>query len=358
MQLSVLLPTHRHGLLACSRIAQACSWAGPEVEVIVRDNSGDRQKRALLPQFKRDNCNIIIAEPCDSLTNISEILRLAKGDFIFIIGDDDFCFDHAIAALPDTIAQIGADQSVIGVTGAYAVEFSQRSAVAEYKNLDADDPATRVTGLLSHSGPNVLQYAPVRRELVQRAFGFLRTQPFLFSFHDQVNCLLFVLNGKFVSINRFLYLYDMGPWEHGQSAQERDVSFYKDAGFDPAINKLHWILCAFEGATLIRNADLFPDYPLTQRQAIADRWFAAMFYRFKNDARLTFGSSLAGKADQLCANLLQSRGQMSFSGILSQLCGFMAMSSKINAQRYADFWSAAIDRRASSELAVAARASA
>jgi len=39
MQLSILIASNRTGLLACSRIAQACSWAGPNLEVIVRDNS-------------------------------------------------------------------------------------------------------------------------------------------------------------------------------------------------------------------------------------------------------------------------------------------------------------------------------
>ena len=61
-------------------------------------------------------------------------------------------------------------------------------------------------------------------------FGFLKTQPFLFSFHDQINCLLYLLNGKFVRLNRFLYLYDMGPWEKTETAQERDVSFYNERG--------------------------------------------------------------------------------------------------------------------------------
>ena len=77
MQLSILIATNRRGLLVCSRIAQACSWAGPNIEVLIRDNSGDAQKRALLPQFQRDNCNIILAEPCDALTNFNELLKRA-----------------------------------------------------------------------------------------------------------------------------------------------------------------------------------------------------------------------------------------------------------------------------------------
>jgi Glycosyl transferase family 2 len=349
VQLSILIATNRPGLLACSRIAQACSWAGPNIEVIVRDNSGDAQKRALLSQFQRENCNIIIAEPCDSLTNNSEILKLAKGEFIFFVGDDDFCFDHAIAELPELIKQIGSDNSVAGVTGAYAVELAQNSAIVEYKNVDSDDPAMRVAGYLSYGGPNVLAYSPVRRELVQRTFGFLRTQPFLFSFHDQIICLLYLLNGKFVRLKRLLYLYDVGPWEKTESAQDRDMSFYKGGGLDLAVNKLHWFLCAFEGAVTIRNSDLIPDYPMTQRQPIADLWFSAMFHRFKSQERLTFESSLTGEADKLCEKLRKMPGQMSFHDMLADLAHFMALSSKDGAQRYFDVWNAIINRRKPAE---------
>ena len=41
MQLSILLPTNRHGPATIARVAQACSWASPEIQVVVRDNSGN-----------------------------------------------------------------------------------------------------------------------------------------------------------------------------------------------------------------------------------------------------------------------------------------------------------------------------
>ncbi len=150
---------------------------------------------------------------------------------------------------------------------------------------------------------------------------------------------------NFVRLNQLLYLYDVGVWEVGNTAQKRDVDFYKDAGLDPAINKLHWFMCGFEGAVLARNSDVFPDYPLTQRQAIADRWFAEMFTRFKGHARLTFDSRFTGEADRLCAKLLTSTGQLSFQGMLAEICGLIALFSKDHAQRYHDFWSAALNRR-------------
>jgi hypothetical protein len=329
MQLSILLATNRTSLLACSRIAQACSWASPDIEVIVRDNSGDLRKRQLLAHFRRDHCNIIIAEPCDGPTNFSEILRLAKGEFVFPLADDDFCFDGAVASLPGVLGKYSKDTSVVGVTGAYAVEGSQGTSIASYQNAESDDVVARVDGYLSYSGPNV----------------FMKALPFYFSFHDQIFSLIYLLNGKFVKLQRLLYLYDVGPWEATETAQKRDVDHYVDAGFDPAINKLHWFLCGFEGAVLVRNSDVFPDYPLAQRQTIADHWFSSMFLRFKGHARLTFESRFTGEADRRCAKLLTSTGQLSFQDMLTEICSLIALFSKDKAQRYHEFWDAVLNKQ-------------
>jgi Glycosyl transferase family 2 len=345
MQLSILIATNRPGLLACSRIAQACSWAGPDIEVVIRDNSGDAQKRALLAQFQRDNCKVIIAEPCDVLTNTTEILKHAKGEFIFLIADDDFCFDHAIAALPGVIEQFGKDSTVVGVTGTYVVEASNDSSIAIYPDAESDDVIKRVVGFLGYGGPNILHYAPVRRELVQRVFAFMNTLPFLFSFHDQIFCLLYLLNGKFIRLQRLLYLYDVGVWEAGESAQKKDVDFYTTAGLDPAINKLHWFLCAFEGAALTLNSDLFPEHSIAERQAVTNSWFEAMFARFKGHERLTFGSPFSSDAEKLCAKLRAMEGTKSFDGMLTDICAVFDLFSKSHAQNYFDFWDAILNKR-------------
>jgi len=345
MHLSVLLPTHRHDLLACSRIVQACSFASADVEVIVRDNSCNAQKRDMLAKFQGENCQIIFAEACDALQNISELLRLAKGEFIFCIADDDLCVDRAIEAMAATIKRSANDASLAGVTGHYGVETSKASAVLNYQNLDSDDAVTRINGYLKYSGPNVLNYSAQRRDMVRRVFAFMRAMPAIFSFHDQIMCLLYLLNGKFISLPRLIYLYDLGLWEEPESGQRRDLDFYTAAGLDPAINKLHWYICAFEGAVLARNSDMFPDLPIAQRQAIADNWSSLMFVRFMNQARLAFGSPFTDEADQLCAKLRAITAPQSFSAMLADICSLTALFSMDKAQGYFDFWDAIINKR-------------
>jgi hypothetical protein len=345
VKLSVLLPTHRHSLLACSRIAQACSWAGPDIEVIVRDNSGNAHKRELLTHFQRDNCRFITVEPCEPRENYSETLRQATGDFVFCVGDDDLFFDHVIGDMPGAIAQIGADPSFIGITGTYVVETSKESSLASYQNIDSDDPGLRAVGYLNYQGPNVLSYSVMRRELVNRVYDFMNAMPFFFSYHDQILSMLYLLSGKFRCLPRLMYLYDMGVWETAESAQKRDLDYYNDAGLDPAVNKLHWLLCGFEGASLIANSDILAMLPPAQRQPLADLWFSAMFVRFKHNTRLAFGSSRAEDAERWCKKFQESAGHLTFQNILSEICNFVAMSSTDRARDYFDFWDAVINKR-------------
>lgn len=345
IRLSIMIPSNRDNLTAYSRIAQACAWASPNIEVIVRDNSGSAAKRRFLAQIERDNCQIIIAEPCGPLENWTQLFRLTKGDFVFVMSDDDFCFERAIVALPGIIEGIATDQSVVAITGAYAIESSQGSSIVGYPDIDSDDPIVRVSGYLSSHGPNVLVNSPIRRQILKRAFDLVNAMPFALSFHDQIMSLLYLLNGKFIRLKRLMYLYDNGNWDSTEAGQQVDLRYYAASKLDPAINKLHWFLCGFEGATLIRNFDGIPNYTLAQRQAMADRWFSTMFIRFRDHKRADFGSLLSRDADMLCEKWKSAAGKLSFHNMLVDICEFIALSSADEAQKYLDYWMSILSTR-------------
>jgi len=353
VQLSVLLPTHRSDLTAISRIAQVCSWAGPNIEVVVRDNSGDAKKRDVIALFQSERCKVISVDPCAPLENFSTLLRLAKGDFIFWPADDDFAFDRAIRAISDVLEKSGKDPSVAGVSGLYVVETSYCSSIANYTGIDSDDPLARVVGYLGYGGPNVFTYSVLRRQVAERTYKLLTSMPFYLSFHDQIQSLLFLMSGKFIQLSRLLYAYDMGAWEAADTAQAKDIEYYRNAGLDPVVNKLHWFLCGFEGATLIRNADAFSHYPLNMRQAVADRWFSLFFLRFRDQPRLPFESPFLAGAARICDKLKSSNGQLSFQDMLVEIRNLFALSSPAHAQKYFDFWDAIINRRQSAPLPMA-----
>jgi hypothetical protein len=345
LQLSILLPTNRYGPVAISRIAQACSWAGPKIQVVVRDNSGNADKRAVLDRFRCEYVDIVTTDPCEPPENYSETLRLAKGDFIFSISDDDQCIDRAIHTLPDLVDRSRDDPTIAAMTGTYALEAPQGTSIVAYKDVDSDDPVARVTGYLSFGGPNMLFYSVLRRSLAERVLSFMKAMPVYLSFHDQILCLLYLLSGKYISLQRLVYVYDVDVWGARDTAQKRDIEFYTAAGLDPAANKLQWLLSGFEGAAIIMNTAEVPAYPKAQRQAIADLWFTAMFNRFKRDSRTTYDSPHTEEADKLCTKIAGSTGQLSFERVLADISGFFGLFSKQRAQAYFDFWDSVLNRR-------------
>ena len=345
MQLSILLPTHRHDLTALARIAQACSWAGPNIEVIVRDNSGNAEKRAALKHLQRDNCTIVSVDECDARENFAGVMRLSKGDFVLVVADDDMCFDQAIAAVPAILDRIAKDASIVGIAGPYVVEAVAGSIVINYKAIDSADPAARVAGYLTETGPNVLYFAVLRREVMQRVIAFIEGLPILCSYHDQIMSMIYLLNGKYHLLPRLFYMYDYGLWENSGTAQRIDANFYAAAGLDPGINLLHWFLCAFEGAVLALHSDAFPQHPPAQRQAIANLWFSTMFQRFKNSKRLTFDSKAAPEMEKACARFQAMAGTVTFDVMLTEICAVLKIFSEAKARDYFDYWDATLNHR-------------
>jgi hypothetical protein len=355
VQLSIIMPTHRHDLLALSRIAQACSWARPNVEIVIRDNSGNAEKRAALKFMQRDNCTIVSVDECDARENYIESMRLAKGEFVFVLADDDMCFDQAIAAIPAILDRIAKDPSTVGIAGPYIVEAAAGSVVINYKAIDSADPAARVAGYLTETGPNVLFFAVLRRDVVLKVAAFVEGLPMLCSFVDQIMSLIYLMSGKYHLLPRLFYLYDYGLWETTETAQKRDTGYYAESGFDPAINLLHWFMCAFEGAVLALHSDAFPAHPQAQRQQIANLWFSTMFLRFKNNKRLTFGSKFTGEVEKAAAKMQAMAGTVTFDVMLLEICAVLKIFSEEKAQRYFDYWDAMLNHRKSPVRVAAAK---
>ena len=133
LQLSILLPTNRHGPVTTSKIAQAC-WRGParKSRSWCATIPAMPDKRALLPHFQREHCEIISVDPCEPLRIIRSFCAWPKASLYFCMSDDDQCIDRAILALPEVIERSGGDPTVAAVTGAYALESPQGTSVFAY----------------------------------------------------------------------------------------------------------------------------------------------------------------------------------------------------------------------------------
>lgn len=338
MRLSIVIPSNRDNLTAYSTIMRACSWGSYDIEVVVRDNSGSAKKKKLLAGIGGENCKIVIAPPCDAMTNFRESLLASTGEFIIFMGDDDFCFDRGIAAIAEAATTHADDPSVAGLTGAYALEESHASQIVSYSQIDSADPVERMRGYLGYQGPNLIFYSAIRRSVAAQAWQFMAEHPFKFPFHDQLISLIYLLSGRFLHVGRLIFAYDNGNWDVIDVGAQSDLKFYVAAGMDPAFRRLQWMICAFEGASVILNSRMLENCSLSQRSTVANQWFELMFRRFAGDINFSEQSRFTAQAAALREKFLSGFPNFTLDSILHSICEFIALSSPEKAALYGAFW--------------------
>ena len=339
MELSVVMPSNRTGLSAYARILDACACADENIEVVVRDNSGSQEKSEFLSRIVRENCNIVVADPCNAIENSQAALSLAQGDFAIFAGDDDVLAQASLRLVADLTAQFRTDLSVAGITGEYIVKGSAKTRLFHYPPLDSASASQRVANYLEGLAPNLIVYSAIRSQLVTRITSFCRTLPFCFSFLDQLVAMMYLASGKFVSIDRLLYQYDTSNWDTCERAIQSDLRYYYDCGLDGSVLRLHWLICGLEGAKIVLGKypgiDLSPD----ERQAVALRWFSTNYQRFVlgGMCRSDPSSRFDRHAIALCQKWKQISA-ISLDQLLMDLVGLFALSNLEGACKYFDFW--------------------
>jgi hypothetical protein len=336
MKLSILMPSHRIGLSACSRILEACSWASDDIEVIVRDNSGDTEKRSFLSQINADNCRIISVDEDGIYENMIALMEAARGDFIFFSADDDLCGRQSIDAVLAAIKQNGDDQSVVGVTGHYLFETTGGSQLMGYTQVDSAAATDRINGYFA-LGLNLIYYSAVRRTTWLELCRWVGSLPMRFSYLDLIMVVMTLLSGRYVDIHRMIYIYDFTGWEGGLKF-DKDYALYEAAGIDRSALWLHGLFCAFEGTKVILS-DLFAkDLTVNERMTAATLWYQRVL---GSSAPLEPQTVLDEYAAQLRTKWLQTR-KVDLGSLLADLSDFLDLATKdrAKAQRYREYWSA------------------
>ncbi len=106
--LSILIPTYNRRRYLCSNLSAIFSQLkdnDKKIEVIVSDNcSPDGTDEAVKPYLEKDNFKYYRQkENVGAIRNILGIVNYAKGDFCWIVGDDDFLLNGAIEKVLDLI---------------------------------------------------------------------------------------------------------------------------------------------------------------------------------------------------------------------------------------------------------------
>ena len=339
MKISLLLPTNRTSNSALARIFEAAALDPARFEVIVRDNSEDKQKEEILRSIHSGAMRLHSVPTCNAFANPIEALRLATGEFVLFQADDDWVFAKALSELHELATVVEHDPSVSCVTGGYLLETSSASGLFQYRNIDSEDSAIRLREYLTAGAPNVLFYSIVKRDNATLCFDFLERLPFHFSYHDQLVSLMYVALGRVPHLQRVFYHYDMSEWETMDKGYAKDQGFYVAAGLPPAFDRLHSLLCGLEGALLLNSALLAPRLS-GQGTALASIWFAYHFERFRLLDRPGIASGPEVPAvEAVRSKLLAQDDGVNFNEVLLDVTDAIDTVDQDGARRYFEFWS-------------------
>jgi glycosyltransferase involved in cell wall biosynthesis len=338
VKISLVIPTNRTSYSAFARILEAASLDSDKFELIVRDNSEDEKKRAFLSLIESPTMRLFNASNRGAFENFLEALRLSTGDFVFLVGDDDWISTRGMEQLYSRALSINGDNTFAMVTGDCLVEASGHTGIVRYEKLDSESPEQRLTGYLTARAPNVLYFSAVRRPLIQRCYSFLESLPYKLSFHDQLVCLIYLVAGRAASVERVVYVYDLGIWDTADGTLAKDRASYRDAGLPIEVDRIHWLICGMEGAILLKS-NLMSEFSY-DRDRMVDLWFSTYFMRFKHLGRESgYSDTAANTATQKLKDKWLRESRANLNELLFDICDVFEIVDKEGAERYFNFWS-------------------
>jgi len=339
MKISIVIPTNRASYSAMARALELSELDPDRFELIVRDNSEDARKRELLGRIDSPTLRYFSVPNRGAIENAVEALRLASGDFVLFLADDDWVSAKGLTQLHDLAQQHARDESVSSLAGTYLVETTAGTGFIRYSGIDSLDATERVAGYIQANAPNVLYYSAVRRPLLKFSMEFVASLPYKFSFHDNLVVLLHLALGRTLQVDRVVYHYDQTEWETLEGTLAKDRAWYVKAGLPIEVDRLHWLICGLEGA-LTLNSQLLADRRGLDRKQLSDLWFATMFSRFKHwDRELGWSDTPVNQSAKRLKDKWIAQPEINPHELLFDVCDLFEIADKDSAQRYFDFWS-------------------
>ncbi|MDE2029889.1 MAG: glycosyltransferase family 2 protein [Alphaproteobacteria bacterium] len=337
MKLSIAMPSHNVGSRINANILNACVLGSDDVEIIIRDNSGNEEKRKFLSGIKEKNCRIISVDECPGAENIRELMDETAGEFVFTVCDDDYVNGYALPSLLDEIDKIKGDTAYVGTSGIFVIDEDRKTEFFRFNCFDTPDALGRFKAYLGGC-PSIFQYSPIRRTVSKSVLGFCSTLPVYLSYHDWLLNCLHLMHGKFSYVDRYIYHYYNSNWTGGEQNLISDARYFKLAGIDTSGVRIQWLIAAFEGAQTFMSKYSGVDMPREQRQSLAvfclSHWYQMLFHTYMRQAP-------DAKYDAETLKIAQkwmASSEINLSNLLADICEFYALTAPEKAQHYYDFW--------------------
>jgi hypothetical protein len=337
------MPTHNVGARINANILNTCLMGSNDVEVIIRDNSGNEMKRDFLTRVQEKGCRIISVDECSGLENHRRLLEEASGDFVFVVGDDDFANGYATSSILAEIEKIADSPDIIGTTGIFIMDTNDKglSRVINFNCFNEPSALSRINtffleGDCCHS---IFQYSPLRREILKSVLDFSSTFPVYLSHTDWLMNCMYLMHGRLTTTNRFLYHYINANWTDADTSLRSDAHYFKMAGLDASGVRLQWLIAVFEGAQTYARKYQGVQLSELERQGISGLWVRKWFHHFSMNkwSRQAEGAKFDAQAIRMALKWKDAK-EILLDNLLLDIVDYYSLSSPETAQRYYDFW--------------------
>lgn len=333
-KISILVPSNRDSLHTIGTILQLANYDVNKYEVIIRDNSESKNKFDILNNLPNTNFKVFFSNHCQAEDNFLELLKLATGEFILFLGDDDRIFWDGLNSIHNKICTNPSKDTKI-YSGSYLITGANRDFIYNYTDLHNEDANQRIINFIN-SKANYIFYSVIETGLYKEMFNFSKSMPCSFSFSDQILTLFLICRSKVFVTDRILFNYNYSEWNTTKKAIEKDRSYYIKNGLDPEIDEIHILLQAIEGYIFLKS-QLNSAY--TNLDTAATFWFTNKFNSFLNNIRSVANSNNTYKACQELKSSLSCKTSIDVNKLLLKVCEIMSISNSKLSENYFNFWS-------------------
>jgi hypothetical protein len=338
MKISVVCPTNRKTISSYARVCELLSLDPNKFEVIIRDNSECEKKSRFLESLSFKYHKILIVPNNGSTENFSEASKLASGDYLLFIADDDWFFKGGLEMLHQLAITSKENKSITALTGAYLVSSSHGIGSMSYSGLDSPDPISRMKGYLN-VGPNLLYYSAYKKNVFHLSWNLLEKLPYAFCHADLLFVIPSLVIGSIASVKTLCYQWDFGEWEGADKAMLKRAGICQAAGLPKEFSVLDKLLTAVEGALLI-NSKLLGNYMRHDRSELAMLWLQNFFLQYQGCPFQNYfpDSEDKNRVAQFRSKLF-SIGNITLEGLLEEVTGLFSQVDPAGAEKYFKFWS-------------------
>ena len=338
MKISLVCPTNRKSISSYARVCELLSLDPNKFEVIIRDNSECEKKRRFLESLSFENHQIHIVPNNGAAENFSEASKLATGDYLLFIADDDWFFKSGLEMLHQLAVASTDNKTLTALTGTYLVSSSRGIGSVSYSGLDSDNPLSRMQGYLS-VGPNLLYYSAYKKNVFHLSWSLLEKLPYAFCHADLLFVIPALVLGNIASVKTLCYQWDFGEWEGADKAMGKRAGICQAAGLPKEFSVLDKLLTAIEGALLI-NSKLLGNFVRHDRSELAILWLQNFFAQYQVCPFQNYfpDSEDKNRVDQFRSKLF-SIGNITLEGLLEEVTGLFSHVDPAGAEKYFKFWS-------------------